>query len=177
NNFSAGILGAILAGIAVKVIGPVVELLNKLLASGVEVIINAGLLPLANIIIEPAKILFLNNAINHGILSPIGLEQAGDTGKFILLLLEANPGPGLGILLAFSIFGKGMSKGSAPGAAIIHFFGGIHEIYFPYVLSKPILILAAIAGGVSGVFTFALFNAGAVSTISPGSIFIVLAMT
>lgn len=177
NNFSAGILGAILAGIAVKAIGPVVELLNKLLASGVEVIINAGLLPLANIIIEPAKILFLNNAINHGILAPIGLEQAGDTGKSILLLLEANPGPGLGILLAFSIFGKGMSKGSAPGAAIIHFFGGIHEIYFPYVLSKPVLILAAIAGGVSGVFTFALFNAGAVSTISPGSIFIVLAMT
>ncbi|WP_106498360.1 PTS mannitol transporter subunit IICB [Lentibacillus sp. Marseille-P4043] len=177
NNFSAGILGAILAGIAVSLIGPVVEALNNILASGVEVIINAGLLPLANIIIEPAKILFLNNAINHGILSPIGVEQVAEAGKSILFLLEANPGPGLGILLAFSIFGKGVSKSSAPGAAIIHFLGGIHEIYFPYVLMKPALLLAVIAGGVSGVFTLTLFDAGLVAPASPGSIFAVLAMT
>ncbi|MGY0691414.1 PTS mannitol transporter subunit IICB [Virgibacillus sp. FSP13] len=177
NNFSAGILGAILAVISVMLIGPVVEGLNNILASGVEVIINAGLLPLANIIIEPAKILFLNNAINHGILSPIGVEQVADAGKSILFLLEANPGPGLGILLAFAIFGKGTSKSSASGAAIIHFFGGIHEIYFPYVLMKPTLILAAIGGGVSGVFTLTVFNAGLVAPASPGSIFAVLAMT
>lgn len=148
NNFSAGILAAILAIIAVLGIGPLVEGLNNALAAGVDVIIAAGLLPLASIIIEPAKILFLNNAINHGILSPIGVEQATETGKSILFLLEANPGPGLGILLAFAIFGTGMSKSSASGAAIIQFFGGIHEIYFPYVLMKPTLILAAIAGGV-----------------------------
>src|SRR5699024_5813841 len=177
NNFSLGILGAIIAGVALKLIGPVVEGLNNVLAAGVETIINAGLLPLANIIIEPAKILFLNNAINHGILGPIGVEQSAEAGKSILFLLETNPGPGLGLLLAFAIFGKGASKSSAPGAAVIQFLGGIHEIYFPYVLMKPALLLAVIGGGVSGVFTFSIFNSGLVATASPGSIFAVLAMT
>ncbi|CDQ38514.1 MULTISPECIES: PTS mannitol transporter subunit IICB [Virgibacillus] len=177
NNFSAGILGAGLAIIAALAIGPVVEGLNNALAAGVEAIIAAGLLPLTSIIIEPAKILFLNNAINHGILSPIGVEQAAEAGKSILFLLEANPGPGLGILLAFSIFGRGASKSSAPGAAIIQFLGGIHEIYFPYVLMKPALILAVIAGGMSGVFTFNLLDAGLRAAASPGSIFAIYAMT
>ncbi|MYL57736.1 PTS mannitol transporter subunit IICBA [Virgibacillus halodenitrificans] len=177
NNFSAGILAALLAIAASLGIGPVVESLNQILATGVEAIIGAGLIPLANIIIEPAKILFLNNAINHGILSPIGIEQATETGKSILFLLEANPGPGLGILLAFTVFGKGMSKSSAPGAALIHFIGGIHEIYFPYVLMKPALVLAAIGGGISGVFTLTLFDAGLRAPASPGSIIAVLAMT
>lgn len=177
NNFSAGILAAILAGIAVKVIGPVVAGLNKVLAAGVDFIIDAGLLPLANIIIEPAKVLFLNNAINHGILSPIGVEQASETGRSVLFLLEANPGVGLGILLAFMVFGKGAARSSASGAAVIQFLGGIHEIYFPYILMKPALLLAAIAGGVSGVFTLTIFDAGLVAPASPGSIFAVLAMT
>ncbi|GAA0322619.1 PTS mannitol transporter subunit IICB [Bacillus carboniphilus] len=177
NNFSAGILAAILTIIAYLGIGPIVEGLNNVLAAGVEVIVNAGLLPLANIFIEPAKVLFLNNAINHGILSPLGADQAAETGKSILFLLETNPGPGLGILLAFMFFGKGTAKQTSPGAAIIHFFGGIHEIYFPYILMKPTLILAAIAGGVSGVFTFTLFNVGLVAPPSPGSIFALMAMT
>lgn len=176
NNFSSGIIGAILAILASLAIGPVVEGLNKGLATGVEAIIGAGLLPLASIIIEPAKILFLNNAINHGILSPIGVEQAANAGKSILFLLEANPGPGLGILLAFSIFGKGASKASAPGAALIQFVGGIHEIYFPYILMKPMLLLAVIGGGMSGVFTLSLFDAGLRAAASPGSIFAVYAM-
>ncbi|WP_100010064.1 PTS mannitol transporter subunit IICB [Lentibacillus sediminis] len=177
NNFSAGILGALLAIIAVLAIGPVVAAMNNALAAGVEAIIAAGLLPLANIIIEPAKILFLNNAINHGILTPIGLDQATEAGKSILFLLEANPGPGLGLLLAFVVFGKGMAKSSASGAAAIQFLGGIHEIYFPYVLMKPMLLLAVIGGGVTGVFTFTLFNVGLVAPASPGSIFAILALT
>lgn len=177
NNFSAGILAAILAIVAFLGIGPVVVSFSNVLASGVEVIIGAGLLPLASIFIEPAKVLFLNNAINHGILSPIGIDQAASAGKSILFLLETNPGPGLGVLLAFMVFGKGMAKQSAPGAAVIHFAGGIHEIYFPYILMKPTLILAVIAGGMSGVFTFVLFNAGLVAVPSPGSIFALLAMT
>src|SRR5690625_2292325 len=176
NNFSAGILGAILAGFAVKIIGPVVEGLSSVLASGVGVIIDAGLLPLTSIIIEPAKVLFLNNAINHGVLGPIGIDQAAEAGKSILFLLESNPGPGLGILLAFAIFVNGASKSSAPGAAIIHFLGGIHEIYFPYVLIKPALFFAAIAGGASGVLTFTIFNAGLGATASPGSIVALLAL-
>ncbi len=177
NNFSAGILAGILTLLAFLGIGPVVEALNEVLAAGVEVIVEAGLLPLANIFIEPAKVLFLNNAINHGILSPLGAEQAADAGKSILFLLETNPGPGLGILLAFMVFGKGTARQTSPGAAIIHFFGGIHEIYFPYILMRPLLILAAIAGGVSGVFTFSIFNVGLVAPPSPGSIFALLAMT
>jgi PTS system mannitol-specific IIC component len=177
NNFSAGIIGGLLTLLAYKGIGPVVLGLSKALAAGVEAIVGAGLLPLANIFIEPAKILFLNNAINHGILSPLGIEQAADTGKSILFLLESNPGPGLGILLAYWLFGKGAAKQSAPGAVIIHFLGGIHEIYFPYVLMKPLLILAAIAGGVSGVFTFNILNAGLVAAPSPGSIIALMAMT
>ncbi|MCY7848350.1 PTS mannitol transporter subunit IICB [Bacillus haynesii] len=177
NNFTAGILGFILAVLGFLAIGPVVLGLNKTLAAGVEVIVNANLLPLASIFVEPAKVLFLNNAINHGILSPIGIEQAAQAGKSILFLLEANPGPGLGILLAYMIFGKGTSKQTAPGAAVIHFLGGIHEIYFPYILMKPLLILAAIAGGASGVLTFSIFNAGLAAVPSPGSIIAVLAMT
>lgn len=177
NNFSAGILAGVLTVIAFKSIGPVVQSLNKVLAAGVEAIVISGMLPLANIFIEPAKVLFLNNAINHGILSPLGAKEAAEAGKSILFLLETNPGPGLGILLAFMIFGKGTARQTSPGAAIIHFFGGIHEIYFPYILMKPLLILAAIAGGISGVFTFTLFNVGLVAPPSPGSIFALMAMT
>ncbi|MFC7393031.1 PTS mannitol transporter subunit IICBA [Scopulibacillus cellulosilyticus] len=177
NNFSAGIVGAILAILAYLGVGPAVEFLSNLLASGVDWLVNHHLIPLANIFIEPAKILFLNNAIGNGILVPLGIEQAKSAGHSILFLLEANPGPGLGLLLAYCFFAKGSAKQSAPGAVIIQFLGGIHEIYFPYVLMKPMLILAVIAGGVSGVFTFSIFHAGLVAPASPGSIFAVLAMT
>jgi len=177
NNFSAGIIGFLLAILAFYVVGPVVTALNNVLAQGVSWVMSAGLLPLANIFIEPAKVLFLNNAINHGILTPLGLEQASEAGQSILFLLEANPGPGIGILIAFMVFGKGTSRSSATGASLIHFFGGIHEIYFPYILMKPTLFLAVIAGGVSGTLTFALLDAGLVAAASPGSIISVLALT
>ncbi|GAA3413048.1 PTS mannitol transporter subunit IICB [Paenibacillus hodogayensis] len=176
NNFSSGIIGGLLAVVAYTVVGPAVQVVSKALAAGVQVFVNAGLLPLANILIEPGKILFLNNAINHGVLSPIALDQASKTGKSILFMLESNPGPGLGVLLAYWLVGRGSAKLSAPGAAIIHFFGGIHEIYFPYILMNPRLILAVIAGGVTGTFTFSLFQAGLVASPSPGSIFAYMAM-
>ncbi|ULL18395.1 PTS mannitol transporter subunit IICBA [Paenibacillus sp. H1-7] len=176
NNFSSGIIGGILAVLAYTVVGPVVQIVSKALTAGVQFLVNAGLLPLANVLIEPGKILFLNNAINHGVLSPIALEQASNTGRSILFMLESNPGPGLGILLAYWLVGRGSAKLSAPGAAIIHFFGGIHEIYFPYILMNPRLLLAVIAGGVTGTFTFSLFGAGLVAPPSPGSIFAYIAM-
>ncbi|UOF92920.1 PTS mannitol transporter subunit IICB [Fodinisporobacter ferrooxydans] len=176
NNFSAGIVAAILALLAYVAIDPVVTGLSSALSAGVQAIVNVGLLPLANIFIEIGKVLFLNNAINHGILSPLGLQQAAKAGKSIYFLLEPNPGPGLGILLAYWFVGKGMAKQSAPGAIIIQFLGGIHEIYFPYVLMNPRLILAAIAGGVSGTFTFQMLHAGLVAVPSPGSIFALIAM-
>ncbi|PUU94808.1 PTS mannitol transporter subunit IICBA [Halanaerobium sp.] len=178
NNFTAGIVGGLLAIIGYQIIGPIVTNLNEVLRVGVEFFVNRGLLPLASIFIEPAKILFLNNAINHGILSPLGVQQVEEAGKSIFFMLETNPGPGLGVLLAYWIFAsEGMVKESAPGAIIIHFFGGIHEIYFPYVLMKPSLLLAVIGGGASGIFTFRLFNVGLVATPSPGSVFAYLAMT
>jgi PTS system mannitol-specific IIC component len=177
STFSAGILGGTLAIIGVLGAGPIITSLSNALGAAVDFIVNLGLLPLVSIIVEPAKVLFLNNAINHGILAPLAIDQAREAGKSILFMVETNPGPGLGILLAYSIFGRGLSRSSAPGAAIIQFFGGIHEIYFPYVLMKPALILAAIAGGASGIFTATVFNAGLVSTPAPGSIFAYIAMT
>ncbi|MEK5494870.1 PTS mannitol transporter subunit IICBA [Paenibacillus sp. FSL R7-0297] len=177
NNFSLGIIGGVLSVGALKGIGPLVEGLTNILSNGVEFLVNHNLLPLINIIIEPAKVLFLNNAINHGVLGPIALEQSQRVGKSILFMLESNPGPGLGILLAYWLVGKGSAKSSAPGAIIIHFLGGIHEIYFPYILMNPRLILAVIGGGVSGTFTFQMLGAGLVASPSPGSIFAYFAMT
>jgi mannitol PTS system EIICBA or EIICB component len=177
NNFSAGIIGGALTLVAFKGIGPLVEGLNKSLAAGVQVIVDANLLPIASVFIEPGKVLFLNNAINHGVLSPIGIEQSAQVGKSILFLLEANPGPGLGILLAYMVFGRGMAKQTASGAGVIHFLGGIHEIYFPYILMRPLLLVAVIFGGAAGVFTFQLLGAGLVAAASPGSIFAILALT
>ncbi|MDB5083855.1 MAG: subunit of mannitol transporter, partial [Bacilli bacterium] len=176
NNFSAGIIGAVMALAAYTVVGPIVAAFSKLLAAGVQRLIELRLLPLANILIEPGKVLFLNNAINHGVLSPIGMQQAALTGKSIVFMLEPNPGPGLGVLLAYWAFGRGTAKQSAPGAAIIQFLGGIHEIYFPYILMNPRLILATIAGGVTGTFTFSVLGAGLVAVPSPGSIFAFIAM-
>lgn len=177
NNFSAGLIGMLLAILSFFVIGPFVKVLSGLLAGGVGFLVDNHMLPLTSIFVEPAKILFLNNAINHGIFSPLGIQQATEHGSSIFFLIEANPGPGMGVLLAYMVFGRGAAKQSAAGASIIHFFGGIHEIYFPYVLMNPRLILAVIAGGMTGVFTLTLFNAGLVSPASPGSIFAVLLMT
>ncbi|MCT4703291.1 PTS mannitol transporter subunit IICBA [Enterobacteriaceae bacterium H20N1] len=177
NNFSAGIIGMILAILAFMGIGPAVEVLSKILAAGVNFMVVHDMLPLASIFVEPAKILFLNNAINHGIFSPLGIQQSHELGKSIFFLIEANPGPGMGVLMAYMFFGRGNAKQSAGGAAIIHFLGGIHEIYFPYVLMNPRLILAVILGGMTGVFTLTILNGGLVSPASPGSILAVLAMT
>lgn len=177
DNFSAGILGGILAIIGFLAIGPVAEAINTALGAGVGWLVERKLLPLTSILVEPAKVLFLNNAINHGVFTPLGAEQAASAGRSIFFMIESNPGPGLGLLVAYMLFGKGNAKSSAPGAIIIHFLGGIHEIYFPYVLMNPILILAMIGGGASGVFTLSLLNGGLVGAASPGSIFAELLMT
>ncbi|MFR2264946.1 MAG: PTS mannitol transporter subunit IICBA [Clostridium sp.] len=176
NNFSVGIIGMILAIVGFYAVGPFVVMMTGVLKGGVEFIISKGLLPLVSIFIEPAKVLFLNNAINHGIIGPIGIEQAQNMGKSIMFLLESNPGPGLGVLLAYWMCSKGAMKESAPGAAIIHALGGIHEIYFPYVLMNPLLLLAPIAGSAAGILVFSIFKVGLVATPSPGSIFAILAL-
>jgi mannitol PTS system EIICBA or EIICB component len=176
-TFSAGILGAILAILAYWVIEPPVAVLSSAAGDAVDFLVDNTLLPLTSIIVEPAKVLFLNNAINHGVLAPLGVAEAAEEGKSILFMIETNPGPGLGLLLAYWLFGPPSLRPSAPGAIIIHFFGGIHEIYFPYVLMRPILILGMIAGGMAGVFTFLVTGAGLTATPSPGSIFAYFAVT
>jgi PTS system mannitol-specific IIC component len=177
DNFSGGIVGGLLALLGWWLIAPAVTALSNFLEGVVNWLVTNGLLPIASLFVEPGKILFLNNAINHGVFTPLGTIQADRDGQSILFLIEANPGPGLGILLAFTVFGVGMLRASAPGAIIIHFFGGIHEIYFPYVLAKPLLVLAAIAGGATGVLTNAAFQSGLRAPASPGSIIAVLAQT
>ncbi|QZH65159.1 PTS mannitol transporter subunit IICBA [Mycolicibacterium farcinogenes] len=177
DNFSAGILGMLLAILGFFGVGPIVSSFTRAAGNAVDFLVSNDLLPLTSLLIEPAKVLFLNNAINHGVLTPLGTTQALDTGKSILFLLETNPGPGLGVLLAFMVFGHGAARASAPGAAIIQFFGGIHEIYFPYVLMKPKLIAATILGGMTGVFINVLFGSGLRAPAAPGSIIAIYAQT
>jgi len=177
NMFSAGIWGFVMAIIGFYPVAWLVNGLMDVLGNAVDWLIDANLLPLTSILIEPAKVFFLNNAINHGVLTPLGIAQADETGKSILFLLEANPGPGLGLLLAFTFFGIGAARASAPGAAVIQFFGGIHEVYFPFALMKPVLIVALIAGGMTGVTTNMLFDTGLRAPAAPGSIIAVLAQT
>ena len=178
NTFSIGILGMLLILVANVAIGPVVVALSNAAGAAVDAMVKARLLPLAAIIIEPAKILFLNNALNHGVLGPLGVISAQETGRAVHFLLETNPGPGLGLLIAFYVAGKkgSMLKDSAPGSMIIHFLGGIHEIYFPYVLAHPIMVLAMIAGGIAADLWFVVSGAGLVATPAPGSIFAYLAV-
>jgi PTS system mannitol-specific IIC component len=177
NMFSAGIWGFVMAVVGFYPVAWLVNGLMSTLSNVVDFLVEANLLPLTSIIIEPAKVLFLNNAINHGVLTPLGIQQSADQGSSILFLLEANPGPGLGLLLAFAIFGLGAARASAPGAAIIQFFGGIHEVYFPYALMKPMVILALIAGGMTGVTTNMLLGGALRAPAAPGSIIAVLLQT
>lgn len=176
SNFSAGILGGALTIAALTTVGPLVRGATTLLAAGAEYLMSSGLLPLLAVVIEPAKVLFLNNAINHGVLAPVGAAQTHAAGQSVFFLLETNPGPGLGILLAYWLRGTAVARQSAPGAILVHFFGGIHEIYFPYVLMQPLAFGAVIAGGLAANLTFVATGAGLVATPSPGSIFAELAM-
>lgn len=176
DNFSAGIVGGGMAIGGLYIIGPIVEALTNAAGNGVQWLVDHSLLPLVSLIIEPGKVLFLNNAINHGVLTPLGAAQSEETGKSIMFMLETNPGPGLGVLLAFMFFGPIALRPSTPAAIIVHFFGGIHEMYFPYVLMKPQLIAATILGGAAGVATAVVTGAGLVASPAPGSIFAYITM-
>ena len=177
NNFSVGILGLIMAVIGYYLIGPFMGVILGALSAGVNLLVTHGILPLVTVFVEPAKILFLNNAINHGIFSPLGAEQIAESGKSVFYMIESNPGAGAGILLAYMFFSKDKkTKDSAPGALIIHLFGGIHEIYFPYVLMNPLLLLAAIGGSLAAMTYYTIFDLGLSGPASPGSIIAFLLM-
>jgi len=175
-NFSAGLVGLGLTLLAYTIAGPFMQAMTLTLGAGAKRITQAGVLPLISLLIEPGKVLFVNNAINHGVLAPLGIAEAKRAGKSIFFLLESNPGPGLGLLSAYWLCGKDEVKQSTPGAMVIHFLGGIHEIYFPYVLMNPPTVVAMIAGGMSATATFVLMHAGLVATPAPGSIFAYIAM-
>nr|WP_326127413.1 PTS mannitol transporter subunit IICBA [uncultured Oscillibacter sp.] len=177
NNFSVGIIGGILAVLSIFVIGPACVVVTDVLGSGVSFLVNHGLLPFTAVLVEPAKVLFLNNAINHGVFTPIGTEQAMEAGKSILFMIESNPGPGLGLLLAYCVAGRKETRSSAGAAAFIQFVGGIHEIYFPYVLMNPIVILGPMIGNIVGIFTLSALGGGLVAAASPGSIIAEMLMT
>lgn len=178
NNFSVGILGMILAILGYYGIGPVMSMILGILAAGVKILIENSLLPLVSIFLEPAKVLFLNNAINHGVFTPLGSQQVEELGRSIMYMLEANPGPGLGVLLAYWVFSKDpATRSSAPGAAVIHFFGGIHEIYFPYVLMNPVVIVAPMAGNACAILFYMITGGGLNGPASPGSIIAFMMMT
>lgn len=178
NNFSVGIIGMIMAILGFYAIGPVMAAILSILSAGVEILISHSLLPLVAVFLEPAKVLFLNNAINHGVFTPLGAEQVQAAGKSIMYMLETNPGPGLGVLLAYWLFSKDKTtRGSAPGAIIIHLFGGIHEIYFPYILMNPVVIIAPIVGNFCAILFFSITHAGLQGPAAPGSIIAFLMMT
>jgi PTS system mannitol-specific IIC component len=177
DNFSIGILGGALAIFGYKVIEPIVGWITDRLGDGVENLVSHSLLPLSSVIIEPAKVLFLNNAINHGVLTPLGAAEVQEQGKSILFMLEANPGPGAGLLLAYFFFGPRSLRPTVPAALIIQFFGGIHEVYFPYVLMKPKMVLATIAGGASGIAIFQAFDVGLTGPAAPGSFIAFMGVT
>ena len=174
-NFSAGILGMLFGYLSLVFIGPIIAGITNQIGFFVGWLIQRNLLLFTNLFIEPLKVLFLNNTLNHGILTPLGIEQAGDAGTSILFLIETNPGPGLGVLLAFILFSRKELKATASGAFMIHLFGGIHEIYFPFVLLNPLLFAAVILGGMSGTLIFEMFQVGLKVPASPGSIVVILA--
>jgi PTS system mannitol-specific IIC component len=170
DNFAAGIIGGFMAVVGLYIVGPITFYISQGLGALANALVQTGLLPLVSIVVEPAKVLFLNNAINHGVFTPLGIEQAADAGKSIFFMIESNPGPGLGILTAMLLFGPRAVRPTVPAAMVVHFLGGIHEIYFPYVLMKPILVIAAIVGGATGVLWEVIFQTGLVAPASPGSV-------
>ena len=177
NNFSLGIIAFLLCLCSYSFIGPVIVEANSFVSYLIQQLVKTGFLPILSVINEPAKVLFLNNVIDQGIYYPLGMQQVAEVGKSIYFTVASNPGAGLGLLLAYSVFGKGEAKKTAPGALIIHFFGGIHEMYFPYVLMNPVLIIAMILGNGAGTLVYSILDVGLVAGPSPGSIFAYLMLT
>lgn len=177
NNFSLGIIGFFVCIGSYLFIGPAIEQANNVVSFLIQQLVKTGFLPILSLVNEPAKVLFLNNVIDQGIYYPLGMQQTMDLGKSIYFMVASNPGAGLGLLIAYAVFGKGDAKQSATGAMIVHFLGGIHEIYFPYVLMNPILIVAMILGNGVGTLVFSILNVGLVAGPSPGSIFAYLILT
>ena len=175
-NLAAAVTGMGFALVAYIGLAPFIHALTQVLMMGVNALWERNLVCLVSLVIEPCKVFFLNNCINHGILLPLAIQQAGETGTSILFLLESNPGPGFGVLLALWLCQRKRRKEYA-AYLFVEGIGGIHELYFPVVLSNLILLIPLIAGGMTGSFLFSVLGVTADGAISPGSILTVLLMT
>lgn len=177
NNFSLGILGFVLAILGYFIIGPVVNGIIAVLTAGINFLIHKKLIPFLAVFMCPAQVLFLNNAVNHGIISPIAYAQAQEAGKSLMFLLDSNCGPLLGTLCSISFFGKGKAKETAPMAMFIAGIAGIGEVYFPFVLANPVMIFATMGGLAVSLFLLVILGGGLVGMPSPGSLINIALMT
>lgn len=174
-NLLIAAVGGVFCLFGYGLLAPFLGVVSHLASAGIDYLIQERWIVLSNILIEPAKVLFLNNGINHAILTPLGIQQVEETGKSVLFLLETNPGPGLGVLLALLCQKKTKKEQYAAGL-FVQGIGGIHEVYFPFILTNLKLILALILGGMAGTFCFVWTGAGLSSPVSPGSIITILLM-
>ena len=168
-------LGGVFCVLSFYLVAPALVSISDAIAQAINILIEAKLIVLSSLLIEPAKVMFLNNGLNHGILTPLGMSQAEMQGKSLLFLLETNPGPGAGILLALFLMKK--NKRQQFGAGLFaQVIGGIHEVYFPFIAENLWLLPAAIAGNMAGIFCFVQMDAGLTGPVSPGSVLTILMM-
>lgn len=175
-NLVAAVVGAAFSIAAYYVLTPVLSAVTHVIMMGVDWLIAHKLICLTSVLIEPAKVFFLNNSIHHGILLPLAMQQAEQNGSSMLFLLETNPGPGLGVLLALWLSNRKKRKEYA-AYMFVECIGGIHEIYFPEVLANLWLLLALIPGGMAGILCMSVFHVASAGLVSPGSILTVLFMS
>ena len=174
-NLSLGVLGGGMAAAGFCLIAPALQFAGAVAGRCVDTMVRNGLLVILAVVIEPAKVFFFNNIVNHAILVPLGASQVQKAGSSVLFLLESNPGPGLGILFALLCTSE-KKKNEYAAAILAQAAGGIHEVYFPYVLSNLWLLIPLIVGGMAGNLCFLLLHAGMKSAVSPGSIIILWLM-
>ncbi|WHQ36846.1 hypothetical protein [Spiroplasma sp. SV19] len=139
--------------------------------------------PFMAILTEPLRAMFLNNALNHGVMVPLGTEDVVrqlDNGVINpaswFFMVGGNPGPGFGLLLAYVVWRK-QQRAAALGSSPIQLLGGIHEVHYVYIVAEPIMILATISGAFVSLGVVAIFSGGTRAVISPGSLISVIAMS
>jgi len=175
-NFIFAVLACGLAVVNFLYVGQFLSSILNKINEWILHVAYSGWLPALAAFIEPAKVMFLNNVMAYGILGPIGISQIRQLSKSIFFLLESNPGPAIGMLLAYIIRLRGQVRRNAVSSLAIHALGGIQEVYFPYVLMKPQLLLALVLGNMSGIWIFQYWNAGLASIPSPPSLFLVIGL-
>lgn len=174
-NVSVGVIGSLLFLVSYFLLAPLFEGISQVSYQVVDFFVRNNVFAGIHLILEPMKVFFFNNIINHGLLTPLGIEDAAVHGSSLLFLIETNPGPGMGVLIAYCWLGAKTIRTNAATALVVQALGGIHEVYFPFVLLHPALFVAPIIGGGSGTLIFQLFDAGLKAPASPGSLLIIMA--